>query len=196
MITYRALIKAHSEAGNIQEASELLDNMIGCGIVPDDSLYNTVIDRLCNQWKFDTGMKLYNEIERKGMLPSISSYMSLIRVLLKNCRKEEFNEILNNTYVKELASDVRTCNMLTDCLCMEDADFVMNLYDRMEVKGVAPNASTYNPVIGGLCKVGKVDMALKMHLRMQKMGFLPVIESFSTLIQSMPHNNNAINASQ
>ena len=63
--------------------------------MPDDSLYNTVIDRLCNQWKFDTGMKLYNEIERKGMLPSISSYMSLIRVLLKNCRKEEFNEIMN-----------------------------------------------------------------------------------------------------
>ena len=92
--------------------------------------------------------------------------MSLIIVLLKNCRKEEFNEILNNTYVKELASDVRTCNMLTDCLCMEDADFVMNLYDRMEAKGVAPNASTYNAVIGGLCKVGKVDMALNMHLRM------------------------------
>ena len=67
--------------------------------------------------------------------------MSLIRVLLKNCRKEEFNEILNNTYVKELASDVRTCNMLIDCLCMEDAYFVMNLYDRMEVKCFAPNAS-------------------------------------------------------
>ena len=42
----------------------------------------------------------------------------------RNVRKEEFNEILNSTYVKESASDVRTCNMLIDCLCMEDADFV------------------------------------------------------------------------
>ena len=148
---------------------------------------------LCNMSVF-----LKSEVASKRSLNFLHtpSYMSLIRVLLKNCKKEEFNEILNSTYVKELASDVRTCNILTDCLCMEDADFVMNLYDRMEVKGVAPNASTYNAVIGGLCKVGKVDMALKMHLRMQKMGFLPVIESFSTLMQSMPHNNNAINASQ
>jgi leucine-rich PPR motif-containing protein, mitochondrial len=95
------VLKAHSHPGNIQEASELLDNMIGCGIVPDDSLYDTVINGLCKQSKFDTGMKFYNQIERKGIFPSITSYISLIRGLLQNCKKQEANELLNNIFVKK-----------------------------------------------------------------------------------------------
>ena len=67
------VLKAHSQAGNIQEASELLDNMIGCGIVPDDSLYDIVINGLCKQGSLEKVNNIFKLMLEKGLVPNKNS---------------------------------------------------------------------------------------------------------------------------
>ena len=63
-ITYNILIEAYCREGNSREVSQLLDLMVGKGILPNASTYNAIVNGLRKGGKYQaTDMTLYELLE-------------------------------------------------------------------------------------------------------------------------------------
>ena len=65
-ITYNILIEAYCREGNSQEVSQLLDLMVGKGILPNASTYNAIVNGLRKGGKYQAADRILSELLETG----------------------------------------------------------------------------------------------------------------------------------
>ncbi|XP_062163739.1 pentatricopeptide repeat-containing protein At3g22470, mitochondrial-like [Alnus glutinosa] len=108
----------------------------------------------------------------KGIQPDVFTYNSLIQGLCNFGRWKEAIKLWKEMVKRKIMPDVRTFNIVTDTLGKEwRFEEAKEVYDVMIQRGIYreifPDVVTYNSLIGGFCRVGKLKNALELLHEMQ-----------------------------
>ncbi|MED6132820.1 hypothetical protein PIB30_022463 [Stylosanthes scabra] len=158
-VTYTAIMSAYCKKGKVEEARGVFERMGELGVELDEFVYAVLIDGYCRIGDFDSVFKLFDEMEKRRVSPSV------VTTLLHGYAEEEnIPGILQTKRRLEeagIAMDVIMCNVLIKALFMMGAfEDVYALYKGMPEMGLVPNSVTYCTMIDRYCKVGRIDEAL------------------------------------
>ncbi|KAI9122941.1 hypothetical protein K1719_005830 [Acacia pycnantha] len=153
---FATLINGFSQRGDFDNVFHLLDEMEKMGISASIVTYNTVINGLC---KF--GRTSEADEFSKIVTADIITYSTLLH---GHAEEENIPGILQTKKRLEEAQislDVVMCNVLIKALIVLEAfEDAYAVYKWMPEIGLVANAVTFCTMIGGYCKVGRIEEAL------------------------------------
>ncbi|KAK7395944.1 hypothetical protein VNO78_16572 [Psophocarpus tetragonolobus] len=150
--TVTCVITLLGEEGLADEALLTFHRMRQFRCNPDTQSYNTLIHALCRVGKFDKARYLLQQMELPGFRcpPDTFTYTILISAycrhgMLTACRKATRRRIYE----------------------------AGRLFRLMLFKKLLPDVVTYNALIDGCCKTGRVERAIELFADMKKRGVVP-----------------------
>ncbi|XP_020572542.1 pentatricopeptide repeat-containing protein At1g77360, mitochondrial-like [Phalaenopsis equestris] len=101
-------IDACGKLGDSKAAIMLWDNLVGRnGMLPTTELYNSMISLYCDLNHLEAAYRFFDEMVLYGAFPDSTTYELMLRLLIKNKRREEvpvlLNEMLKNEFVPSTA---------------------------------------------------------------------------------------------
>ncbi|CAA6669570.1 unnamed protein product [Spirodela intermedia] len=88
------LISRLCEAGNVERADGMLTLLLEKGFVPDESVYSDLISGFGRAGRFQAVLRLYHEVEWRGLSVTVLLYTSVIRSLCLCGKSTEAEKIL------------------------------------------------------------------------------------------------------
>ncbi|KAL6009613.1 hypothetical protein ACLOJK_000041 [Asimina triloba] len=157
------------------EAKRVWREMSNCCITPDGTSYTHMICCFSKVGNLFDSLRLYDEMKKRGWVPSLVVYNSVIYVLMReNCIKEACN-LLPKIIDMGIKPDVDTYNSIIYPLCeakkLEEARII---FDEMVEKGLSPNVETYH----AFAMVEDIEGTLNLINRMRDVGCGPNSSTF------------------
>ncbi|KAK1386038.1 hypothetical protein POM88_023773 [Heracleum sosnowskyi] len=168
-----------------QVAFSLFREMCTLCIPVDIFTFSIAINCCCHSNRVDYAFSLLASTFKRGFVPDVVTYTTLIRGLLSQNKSQEARLFFANLIkFRQVQPDVVTFNTMIDGLCTTGhADMAFWLFTSMEKCDCEPDTVTYTAIINSLCKRGLVDDALNLHSEMMEKGILPDVRSYSPIIQ-------------
>ncbi|KAI3942920.1 hypothetical protein MKW92_046066 [Papaver armeniacum] len=160
--TYAALVNGLCRVGQMDAVKILLKEMQCKGIDLNQVVFNTIMDGYCKKGAVDEASKLFDVMEKKGIKADVFSYNIIACGLCKLNRISEAKAILLSMVGKDIVPN--SMRVLRD----------------MEKKGVQPNVVTYNALIDGYCKKGKMKEACEIKDVMEKKRIVPDVYTYTS----------------
>ncbi|KAK7405363.1 hypothetical protein VNO78_06612 [Psophocarpus tetragonolobus] len=163
VVSYNTLMKGLCKAGRTRHALASLCEMEGEGIPPDEVTYMTLIQACYNEGDVDCCLRLYHEMEEKGVGMKIPPhvYSLVICGLCKVGKVVEGCVVFEGMVKRECKGHKAVYTAVIDGFAKSgDLDSAMAFFERMKGDGVEPDEVTYGAVVSGLCKGGRVEEAL------------------------------------
>lgn len=184
--TFYALIHGFVKESREDMALKLLEKMQKLGFTPDISIYDVLIGGLCKKGAFEKAMALFWRMKLLGITPDIeilaklitsSSEQRVVIMLLGEIPKDINDEgriLLFNCVLACLVnagSVDSTCHLLRVTMGNESHSDDIHICEIDQTfKNVVPNTASFSIVIGGLLKMGKLDVALSLFEDMIQLG--------------------------
>ncbi|XP_028775179.1 pentatricopeptide repeat-containing protein At3g09650, chloroplastic [Neltuma alba] len=163
VITYNILLKGYCMQLQIDQARELLKDMVDdAGIQPDVVSYNILIDGCILVDDSAGALAFFNEMRAKGIAPTKVSYTTLMKAFALSGQPKlahrVFDEMLNDPRVK---ADRVAWNMLVEGYCrlglIEEAKKII---EKMKENGLYPDVATYGSLANGIALARRPGEAL------------------------------------
>ncbi|KAK1386151.1 putative pentatricopeptide repeat-containing protein, mitochondrial [Heracleum sosnowskyi] len=150
-----------------------------------------VINCCCHSNRLDYAFSLFASIFKRGFVPNVVTYTTLIRGLLSQHKSAEARLLFTNLIkLKELQPNVVTYSTMINGLCKTGhIDMALWLFRFMGKSDSPPNTVTYTAIIDSLCKRGLADDALNLHSEMMEKGILPNVWTYSPIFQVLCNFN-------
>ncbi|KAK8959203.1 Pentatricopeptide repeat-containing protein [Platanthera guangdongensis] len=157
------------------EAKRVLEGYGKYCIAPDATSYTHMICFFAKLRNLFDSLRLYNEMKRRGWVPSLKVHNCIIYVLTsEGCIKEAFN-LLNKIMALGLQPDLKTYNSMILPLCeahrLDEAREVMKM---MSSGSVRPSVETYHALI----KIVNSEAVFELIDRMREHGCRPVANTY------------------
>ncbi|KAH9329976.1 hypothetical protein KI387_002084, partial [Taxus chinensis] len=212
--TYFVLVHGFVKQNQISKALELVEHMRELSIRLDLLTYRVLIEGLCEKNECLKAYDLYLEIRDFGLSPDVGIFVNLICSLSSEGHLDAVNRLLEDGLFFLCGSLVSLYNAVLEGFVKADkvdeafslVQEMIRLYslvvegtteipavDSVKVergsiklsKVVSPNTTSFCVVIDGLCKVGKLDMALGLLRDMIKLNIIPNILLYNSLIHAL-----------
>ncbi|KAK9106316.1 hypothetical protein Syun_022327 [Stephania yunnanensis] len=189
--TLCTLIHGFAKESRIDNALQLFDKMRVLGFTADLPLYSVLIDGLCKKRETGKALILFGEMKRNGIVPDVHVFTRLISLysgegefFSANRLLEESKECVNRDAVVSLYNAMleglvyhgsidKAYSLLQDMMGSNAANEVVlgDLFKVKEGTRPRPNNASFVILIDGLCKFGKLDVALCLFHDMIQMGY-------------------------
>lgn len=185
IIVMNTLLDACSRAGDMQEASRIFKDMTNQGLQPDLISYSTLIKGHCVKSELEEALQLFGEMRRKGIKPDSIVFNSL----LDGCARKEMPTLCEQVVSDMTKAGIQPSNHSASILIklygrMQDLDAAFRVLDEMPEKyGFSPNAAVYTTLMSTCTWNGRLDLALKLRLRMREAGQHADEKTYSTLLR-------------
>ncbi|ESQ50072.1 hypothetical protein EUTSA_v10001906mg [Eutrema salsugineum] len=160
-VCYNVAFEALSKLDRVEEAVELLQEMMNKGMVPDVINYTTLIDGYCLHGKFVDALDLIDKMRANGTAPDVITYNVLAGGLARNGHAKEAFEIYKCMKDEGLEPNAVTHNVIIEGLCfarkIEDAE---NFFESLEDK--CPD--NYASLVKGYCDSGLSKQAFRLFI--------------------------------
>ncbi|KAK1386035.1 putative pentatricopeptide repeat-containing protein, mitochondrial [Heracleum sosnowskyi] len=168
-----------------QVAFSLFREMCTLSIPVSIITFNIAINCCCHSNRVDYAFSLLATTFKRGFVPNVVTYNTLIRGLLSQHKFAEARLFFANLIkFRQVQPNVVTFTTMIDGLCKTGhTDMALSLFRFMEKSDCEPNTVTYNAIVNSLCKRGLVDDALNLHSRMMDEGIFPDVWTYSPIIQ-------------
>jgi pentatricopeptide repeat protein len=155
-------------------------------ISKDVDSYNVVIRALGRRKFIDFMVKFLHELRVEGVSMNSETLSIVIDSLVRARRVYKAIQMFGNLEEEfGLERDAESLNVLLQCLCRRSHVGAANSYFN-SVKGKIPfNCMTYNVIIGGWSKFGRVSEMQRVFEEMEEDGFSPDCLSFSYLLEGL-----------
>ncbi|KAL0381496.1 UNVERIFIED_CONTAM: putative pentatricopeptide repeat-containing protein [Sesamum angustifolium] len=155
IVTYTTLI-THEKKEELEECLDLMKEMRKISVLPDSSIYNTVIRLACKLGETEDGMRLMNELEATGISPDKLQLAKDVWscIIAKGC---ELNVYAWTIWIHALFSNGHVKDACSYCLDMMDA-------------GVMPQPDTFAKLMRGLRKLYNRQIAAEITEKVRKMA--------------------------
>jgi len=165
-ITFATMIKGFARHGCADEAVAMLEEMESKSLWPDHSIYNVIIDAATQQAKWPLADQMYESMVGKGIKPTTFTLISLLQRHgregnVKNA--ESLFRTMPHRYGFKASVQAYTC-MLTVYVsngCLQQG---LQLFERMQAEGPAPDAKAYEKLIFGCMRQQSADKAAELLL--------------------------------
>lgn len=172
-VTYSTLIHGLCEAGKLEEAFGLKEEMSEKGCLPSTRTYTVLIKAVCYVGFINKTLSLLDEMVAKGCKPNVHTYTVLIDGLFREGKIEEANGMFRKTLQDGLFPGIITYNALINGYCKEGQIIsAFEILSLMERKNCKPNIRTYNELMEGLCRVNKSYKAMFLLRKIVDNGLL------------------------
>ncbi|CAI0416372.1 unnamed protein product [Linum tenue] len=200
--TFIVLIHGFLKQSRLDRALQLFDKMKNSGFVPDISLYDVLIGVFSTAKELDKALGLYAEMKEFNVQPDTG----IITKLISCCNDEGELKRLFKEIGRDMNLEALTMlynSLLTVLVNNDSIDKAYSLLRVMlgescsnDLQGdefcwendivPSPNASSFGVVIDGLCKAGKLDLAVGLFRDMsQKIGCKPNLLICNNLISGL-----------
>ncbi|KAL0286379.1 UNVERIFIED_CONTAM: Pentatricopeptide repeat-containing protein, mitochondrial [Sesamum angustifolium] len=180
---YSILVHGLCEAGRLDEACKLKEDMSERGCEPSTRTYTVLIKATCDRGLVDQAFSFLDEMIKKGCKPNVYTYTVLIDVLCRIGKIEQANGMFKKMLKDGFSPGTVTYNALINGYCKEGRVVcAFELLGVMERKKCKPNIRTYNELIEGLCKVGRPHKAVELLRKIINNGLFPTEFTFNILI--------------
>ncbi|CAN1145361.1 Pentatricopeptide repeat-containing protein At1g52620 [Linum perenne] len=181
------IVRGLCKEGKVEEAKKFIERRWGKGCVPNIVFYNMMIDGYCKNGDTKRAVKLFRELKLKGFLPNLETYGALISGHSKGGEFEEVDKLLVEIKVRGLNVNVWLHNIITDARIKQNC--------KIEVPEIIPDIVTYNSLISGSCRDGKLQEAEELLKEAVKKGLTPNPITYTSLIHAYSKQGMLIKAS-
>lgn len=154
---FLVLLDALCKEGHVRSASDLFTDKktSSVGWAPSASFYNVLLHGWFRARKLRKAERLWEEMRRDGVPPTVVTYGTLIEGLCRMRRPDQALVLLDEMKPACLESNPLHVNPIIDSLA-EDGRFkdALGFLEKFPLYGISPNISTYNSLVKGFCKHG------------------------------------------
>ncbi|CAN6825736.1 unnamed protein product [Brassica oleracea] len=183
--TSNALLHGLCEAGKLEEAFRIQEEILGRGFVMDTVSYNTLISGYCRKRKMEEAFRLMDEMVDRGLKPNNYTYIILIFMINGCCkaeRAEEGQKLFDEMVSENVQPNTVVYNHLIRAYCRsERLSMASDLSEDMRHRGILPNSATYTSLIKGMSIISRVEEA-RLLLKKMKEGLEPNVFHYTSLI--------------
>lgn len=150
--TYTSVVKCLCSCGWVEDAEELLDEMVRNGISPNAATYNCFFKEYRGRKDAESALKLYRKMREDNLCDlSTHTYNILLGMFMKMNRMNIVNEIWNDLCASGSGPDLDSYTMLIHGLCekqkwKEACQFFVEMIER----GLLPQKVTFETLYRGL----------------------------------------------
>ncbi|KAJ9140945.1 hypothetical protein P3X46_031534 [Hevea brasiliensis] len=155
-------------------------------IIPKDiHSYNIIIKALGRRKFFDFMLKILKELSAEGIKVNLETLSIVMDSLFRARRVCKAIQVFGNSEEFGFECNAESLNVLLQCLCRRSHVGVANSYFN-SVKGkISFNSTTYNIIIGGWSKFGRVIEMERIFEAMVQDGFAPDCSTCCCLIEGL-----------
>ncbi|KAJ4728433.1 Pentatricopeptide repeat-containing protein [Melia azedarach] len=182
-VTFSTLIHGLCDAGRLEEAFSLKEDMCEKGCQPSTHTYTVLIKALCDFALTGKALSLFDEMIVKGCKPNVHTYTVLIDRLCREGKICEANGLFKKMLQDGLFPGIVTYNALINGYCKQGRIIAaFELLALMEKRKCKPNIRTYNELMDGLCRMNKSYKALHLLERVVDNGLFPDEVTYNILM--------------
>jgi len=163
-ITYSTLVKGFCIAGEIDQGLAVMKSSERRGLPADVFMYNTVMDHCTNMGRLDQVDKLYAEMLERNCAPTNFTLGVLVKRYGRDNKLDKAFEMVDTLppkYGFKPNTQEMTC-LISACLMNKQLPRALQVYKRMQAYGPGPDGVTYERLITGLLRAGKVQQACEI----------------------------------
>jgi pentatricopeptide repeat protein len=163
LITFSTTMKGHCQAGDIQTALNLMEEMQHeTDLKPDEIMYNSILDGCAQHSLVDEGLRLLNEMQSKGVNPSNFTLSVLVK-LLSRARKpldQSFNLVRDLSHKYGFKPNVHVyTNLIQACTSSRQLPRAIETLETMVSEHVQPDSRTYTILVRACVSQNKMEQA-------------------------------------
>lgn len=185
IVVFNTLLDACCRAGDMAAASRIFEDMTMQGVQPDLISYSTLIKGHCVKSELEDALQLFGEMRRKGIKPDSIVFNSL----LDGCARKEMPSLCEQVVADMVKAGIQPGNHSASILIklygrIRDLDAAFRVVDEMpNTYGFRPNVAVYTTLMSACTWNGRLDLALKLRLRMREEGQQADEKTYSTLLR-------------
>jgi pentatricopeptide repeat protein len=132
----------------------------------------------------EIAISFFREMRRCRVSPNVYTVNMMMRANCVLGRVEDAAQLLNEMPGWGFSRTAASFNTLIAAYCHDSGgmETALRLKERMEREGLVPNEVTYNTIVHGLCKEGRMRQASRVVNEMRLKGVTPNTITFNTLI--------------
>mmetsp|Transcript_82371 Transcript_82371/g.150758 ORF Transcript_82371/g.150758 Transcript_82371/m.150758 type:complete len:675 (-) Transcript_82371:31-2055(-) len=150
LITYSAILKGYCQANRLDEAFQLMSQMMQTTeLRPDEIMYNTLLDGCARQGLYDKGMALLEEMQQAGVPPTNFTLSVLVKLASRSKRLDRAFELcdeISSKYNFRLNVHVYS-NLVQGCVMSRDLQRAMEVLQKMLSERVRPDVRIYENLL-------------------------------------------------
>jgi len=197
-IVYNTALACCVSAEKLDEAKQLLDDIVqGCGVA-DVITYNTLAKGYAKAGRMEDCFALYEKMRERGLSPSQVTYGILLDGLINDNEVEKAVEIFK-TMKKEGCepNTVLYTTLIKGFARAGQVDQAAELFAKMRKdKDMQPDVITFSILIKANCDAGRLEAALKLLMSMTEVGLKPDEVVFNNLLSGCIQDCNVELANQ
>lgn len=163
--SYNLVVNEYCRLRKFGEAIVLFKKTGTKPCVMDVGCYNNIIGKLCAEdgWVSEAE-KLFDEMPTKSVNPDVATYGFLIDGYLRDGKVDDVLRLFGKMVGEAgLKADVGFCNKVLDGLVANDRiGEAVEIYGKMAERELKPDLRTYEILVTGLCKEGRLDQSLRL----------------------------------
>jgi pentatricopeptide repeat protein len=164
LMTYSILLKANCSSGNIGGALSLFRQIRSHGLVFDQVAFNTLLQACSKADQISDAEEVFDEMCRLGITPSNVTTSILVKMYGKAHMLDKAISIsvrMEREYGRKPNLFVYTC-LIQACVQNKHVRQSWDIFNRMLLAGVEPDAITYGTVIHGCVYLNRFAMAMTL----------------------------------
>ena len=180
--TCNSLVMCLCDRGRVDEARELLNMMMEKGCRINKSTFTVLIDGFFRVGDAEGAVRLWDSMNRSGILPDVISYSAYINGLCLSGFTEKAYGAFLEMHQRQLVPNNFIYNSLMNGFIQDgNLSFAWNLENMMTESGLSPDVFTKNIIIKGLCEEKRIEKATDVYMTMYSCGLTPDVVTYNTL---------------
>lgn len=186
-----SLMKGYFLKGMEKEAMECYEEAFVKGKKMSDIAYNSVLDALSKNGKFDEALKLFDRMRKEHDPPvkltiNLGSFNVMVDAYCAEGRFKEAIEVFMSMGEYRCKPDTLSFNNLIEKLCNNGMILeAEDVYGEMEGRGVNPDEFTYGLLMDTCFKENRSDDASNYFRKMVESGLRPNLAVYNRLVDGL-----------
>ncbi|KAA8539556.1 hypothetical protein F0562_026248 [Nyssa sinensis] len=125
---------------------------------PRKSAYDSLVARLCKIQQTDQALRLVETMIREGYGANAATFHPILNALTRKRKMEEAWQVIELTRENDIPPDLTAYNYLLTAYCfVGDLTSAAGVLTRMAQEGMEGDTRTYDALVLGACRAGKVE---------------------------------------
>lgn len=180
-ITWSAMITGYAQSGDSDKALKLFHNMHLSGIVPSEFTLVGVINACSDLGALIEGKQFHSYALRSGYESHMYVLTAIVDMYAKCGSIDDARKGFD--YLRQ-PDIVLWTSIITGYAQNGDSEGALNLYCKMQMEGIIPNALTMASVLKACSNLAALDQGMQIHGRIVKYGFnleIPIGSALSAM---------------